>query len=652
MHYLRIGSASLNQTPLDWEGNYLRIMKAINHAHANNVQILTLPELAVTGYGCDDAFFSVETLTKSEEILEKILENHPNMLSLIGLPIQVNGRLYNAAAMIYGSKILGINIKKILPREGVHYESRWFTPWASGAVAETIIANQTVDVGDIAYSIGNIGIGVEICEEAWGAANVNLPHLQKGLHVVLNPSASHFAFGKYETRKKLVSERSRAMQVVYAYSNLVGLESGRIIYDGSLLLADRGEIVRVGRRFSHGDTECIYADVDLDLVRTSQIRVRGVEDMQGHAHVRDGFRVKIPNLPEDEPTSSMDIANLPQEAPLTKNEEFLFATVLGLKDYLKKSYSKGFVISLSGGCDSSLCTYLVSQMFAMMLEEQSPEEMSKELGIPVPSSDPKLPSSWIKQCVHAVYQETEHNSDQTKAAAKELAEELGVNFHHVKIDNLIEQYTQMGQEILGRSLSWESDDLALQNIQSRVRSPLVWLIANVYNCLLLSTCNRSEAAVGYATMDGDTAGGLAPIAGVDKPFIRTFLQWAAEECSHGLGKIKSLKTVYQLEPSAELRPVGDGGVAQTDEMDLMPYVLLEAIEELLIRDKRSIDDVLRILVGRFPEFRGEELRNHINKFQTLFKRNQWKREKLAPSFHLDDESMDPKNWCRYPILSK
>ena len=204
---------------------------------------------------------------------------------------------------------------------------------------------------------------------------------------------------------------------------------------------------------------------------------------------------------------------------------------------------------------------------------------------------------------------------------------------------------------LGRPLSWATDDISLQNIQARVRSPGIWMLANLRNALLLSTSNRSEAAVGYATMDGDTSGGLAPIAGIDKAWLREWLRWL-ETDGPLIGEegfaIPALAAVNRQAPTAELRPAER---AQTDEADLMPYPLLDAIERAAIRDKQSPLEVFHVMRVQFPDIEPKQLAAWVERFFRLWSRNQWKRERYAPSFHLDDENLDPKTWCRWPILS-
>jgi NAD+ synthase (glutamine-hydrolysing) len=225
---------------------------------------------------------------------------------------------------------------------------------------------------------------------------------------------------------------------------------------------------------------------------------------------------------------------------------------------------------------------------------------------------------------------------------------LGAELSCLTIDRLVEGYVGGIEEVLRRKLTWQGDDLALQNIQARARGPNVWLLANVKGALLLATSNRSEAAVGYATMDGDTCGGLSPIGGVDKAFLLRWLGWLQTEGPAGVHPIPALAAVNALKPTAELRPLQSH---QTDEDDLMPYPVLDAIERAAIRDKQSPLEVFRLMRSRFPEQSMGQLHQWVEQFFRLWCRNQWKRERYAPSFHLDDENLDPKTWCRFPILS-
>src|SRR6185503_13070760 len=174
------------------------------------------------------------------------------------------------------------------------------------------------------------------------------------------------------------------------------------------------------------------------------------------------------------------------------------------------------------------------------------------------------------------------------------------------------------------------------------------MLANTRGAVLLTTSNRSEAAVGYATMDGDTAGGLAPLGGIDKSYLRQWLRWMETTGPRGLAPLPALRYINAQQPTAELRPPSQ---AQTDEADLMPYDFLEAVEDSAIRDKHTPVEVLQELTPRYPQHPPAQLATWIERFFRLWCLNQWKRERIAPSFHLDDRNVDPRSWCRFPILS-
>jgi NAD+ synthase (glutamine-hydrolysing) len=323
----------------------------------------------------------------------------------------------------------------------------------------------------------------------------------------------------------------------------------------------------------------------------------------------------------------------------SKVEEFTHAVALGLFDYLRKSHSSGYVISLSGGADSAAAACLVR-----LMHDFAKAELGEDFG-------GKIRAGSFRDLLLTAYQGTENSGEVTRNAARVLAEALGATHRELDIEAIHKAYVAMIEGAYGEALTWERHDIALQNIQARVRSPGIWMLANLRNALLLSTSNRSEAAVGYATMDGDTSGGLAPISGIDKAFLREWLRWLEETGPVIGGKrraIPALAVVNSQQPTAELRP---GEQAQTDEKDLMPYPVLDFIERASIRDRKGPAAVLELLALAFPQYPEETRKEWVKRFFTLWSRNQWKRERYAPGFHLDDENLDPKTWCRWPILS-
>ncbi|MEM7549097.1 MAG: NAD(+) synthase [Bacteroidota bacterium] len=606
MRKIKLAGASLNQTPISWSHNRKNISSAIHMAKQDKVDILCLPELCITGYGCEDLFLSEWLPQRALDELLNIVSETKGIAVSLGLPYRLDGRLFNCACFIKDGEILGFNVKQNLANEGVHYEPRWFTPGRTGEVYEIEIASQKYRLGDLTYEIDGVKIGFEICEDAWsGDKRPACRLLEKNIDLIINGSASHFAIGKSKSRQELFRKSSEDFNCTYLYVNPLGNESGRIIFDGEIIVAQKGQMLMTNELCSMREID--YKSIDIDFDEASDHKT--------------------------------DIA--PQESAFV---EFTQATTLGLFDYLRKSKSQGYVLSLSGGADSSTCAVLVAEMVQRGVSELGIEAFLNRININnLKDSSAELDEKEIvKEVLKCAYQSTENSSKDTFNSAKYLADSIGAKFYNWKVDEQIKAYSSQIESALDRQLTWETDDIALQNIQARARAPIIWMMANIHNALLITTSNRSEGDVGYATMDGDTSGSLAPIAAIDKFFILNWLKWAEQELGY-----EGLNLVNQLNPSAELRPLEK---TQKDEDDLMPYSVILEIEKLAIHKRFSPIQIYEELKTKNLES-GDSLKEHISKFFKLWSRNQWKRERLAPSFHLDDFNVDPKTWYRFPILS-
>ncbi len=608
---LKVAGAALNQTPMDWKGNAAHIRQAIQIAKDDAVQILCLPELCITGYGCEDLFLGSWIYQTAAEMLEELKHECTDITVAIGLPVIHQGKRYNTMCFIHNTKILGFTAKQFLPDEGVHYESRWFTPWPAGVVEQLHINENTYPIGDIIYSLYDLRIAFEICEDAWrGDKRPGWRHKAKGVDLILNGSASHFAFGKTTFREQLVVPGSKDFDCAYVFVNMLGNEAGRMVYDGEILIAQQGKLLKKNNRLSFQDVS--YLSAVIDFVHPEKSECVATEDSQ------------------------------------QKEVEMVKASCLALYDYMRKSRSRGFVLSLSGGADSSICAVLVAEMIKRGVAELGLKTFLEKAHLNDLLEEAQSLDSLEAQhrfltgkFLTTAYQGTVNSSAKTLFAAKTLAGSIGATFYHWYIDDQVKEYTQTIEEAIHRDLTWEQDDITLQNIQARARSPIIWMLANINNALLLTTSNRSEGDLGYTTMDGDTSGSIAPMAAVDKQFILEWLRWAEEVLGY-----QGLSPVNGLNPTAELRPQQQ---EQSDEADLMPYAILVLIERLAIRDRYSPMEVYRILSEKAEDH--EVLKGYVIKFFYMWARNQWKRERIAPAFHLDDFNIDPRTWCRFPILS-
>ncbi len=646
MKLIKVAAAVLNQTPLAWEENQAHIAAAIESARDQNVSILCLPELCICGYGCEDAFYSPGMLRAASQSLLEIVPETRGMVVSLGLPVLHAGGLFNCACLVADGKLIGLVAKQNLAGDGIHYEPRWFKPWPRNKRDKIDLDGLAVPIGDLIFDCGGVRLGFEVCEDAWVGDRPGHQLAARGVDIIMNPSASHFAFGKHEIRKRFVLEGSRAFNTSYIYANLLGNEAGRAIYDGDAMIASAGKLLAVGSRFSFADTQLTTAVLDVDATQMSRVQSANYEpDIKKSRTGTLRVAIDYPTIrPESSTTNPPDWEN----GQHVKEEEFLRAVSLGLFDYMRKSRSRGLVVSLSGGADSAAVATLGAMMVHLGVGELGRAIFLEKLSYIDGLKRIRAKNKIVQHLVSCVYQSTRNSGDVTHKAAKSLAKALGVEFLEFDVDAIVESYIGIVQQAVGRDLTWDSDDIALQNIQARARAPGIWMLANLKNALLLSTSNRSEAAVGYATMDGDTSGGLAPIAGIDKAFLRQWLNWMEVSASQDAPPIETLRLINEQQPTAELRPPS---ASQTDEDDLMPYELLDAIERAAIRDKLTPIEVFQQMESQHAYYDRQQLATWVERFFRLWCRNQWKRERYAPSFHLDDENLDPKTWCRFPILS-
>lgn len=590
MSDLKIGGATVNQTPLDWEGNFLNIKEAIQEAKLQRVELLCFPELSITGYGSEDLFLSNWYLKKALECVQMVLPLTEGMTVCIGTPLKVEGQLYNTMAIIEEGELCSFVVKQTLAIDGLHYEYRWFKGWEPGKIVTIEIFGQEIPVGDIIYEKKGIKYGFEICEDAWrGTHRPGYRLRERGVSLILNPSASHFVMGKSLVREELVEESAELLQVTYFYINLLGNEAGRAVFDGEMLMASAGKLRLKNTLLSF-----------------------------------QNFQLKtffLHNQPK------------PVKSVHEKNKEFIKASSLALFDYLRKSKTKGFVLSLNGDVNSAAVAVLVAEMVRRGIEALGVEEFLNKLNVsfkPV-TADPLREITG--QLLFTVYQGTTGSPGEPLESARQLAESIGATFYNWQVSEEIDSYTKKIQEVLGTILTGQHDHLALKNLQASAKSPMLGMLADIKQAILLSTSDRNELDLGYSNLDGDTSGSLAPIASVDKPFISEWLKWAQSSLGYnGLSLVNSLKP------------------AETDEDEPILYTIILEIERLAIQDKRSPADIYLILQEELT-LPSKHLKHCIRIFFKLWVANQWKREKLAPSFHLDEFNVDPKTWCRFPILS-
>lgn len=658
MQKYRLALVSVNQTALDLQGNSQRMIDCLNKIKNSNYEstIVCFPELSLSGADCADGFLMPYFIESCKAQLELFANQSkqilPHSLILVGLPIRYLGFCYNSMAILHNGSILGFVPKEKLFKQRVKDESRWF---CDSPITEMTEGLEFVNRFLIEYH--GLRISVQI-----GQTNVAEPPLQCDL--ILNPIAGLFEIGEYRQDRIRNSGLSQQERTIVASVNLLGNEAGQFIYDGCRRVSKNGELLYESDRFSFQDSRISefvltglpyigrYKDSLKSATITQMIKIDKVSKRAGFGddlienHTADqALPTNLISIPLGYQQTSTQAATLHDDSSF---QEFNKAMTLALYDYMRKSGNQGYTVSLSGGADSATCALLIERMVRYGTKELGNDFFEKANLKPVNDK-----AKTISSILFTIYQKTNQNNDSTEQAAHELAKELDSTHYSVNIQPIVTQSTELVETLINRKFDWQNDDLTLQNIQSRTRSPIAWMLANSTNTIFVSTGNRNESSVGYCTIDGDTSGGLAPIAGIDKPFIQSWLRYM-ELMGDEFGKVSSLSYINSLSPSAELRPTTAN---QTDETDLMAYSLLERIERLSIQDKLSPNQIVDILLqenivvnSHKPQFNKTELQNFVDRFFTMWRNSQWKRERSAVSFHID--KFDVSGFIKFPVISQ
>ena len=658
-HQAHIAVASLNQTVGDWPGNEARALVAISAARAVGARLLLMPEMSISGYSMGDRVLRTGTVERSWDRLLRLSEESKGIALAAGLPLLFEGVLYNAMGFMADGKLIGLVAKENLAVGDVEYENRYFAPWPHGRLVEYRGPDGVpVPLGTQMFELPGLGtVAFEICEDAWKGIRPGSTYALAGAEILMNPSASWFTIGKHRTRRRLVEQISREDHCVYLYASLMGCDATRLIFDGSLFVAMNGRTLKEGRRFLFTrDWEMIHQVVDLSELRHARMEEGSWRDQLGRARAGDfGKAPHILRVTGDYSTTLESPAPppywIPREAEhadpsllyLQANElggreiaesdlnhlELELALALALRDYVRKSGIKAFCLALSGGRDSAMVALLVARMYKYWYPDLSPEGLKRLIG----------------EKFVCAYMATENSGDATHDAAIAVAEEIGATFLDGQIQETLTSAHATVEAMTGETLSWSDPkhDITLQNIQARLRGMLIWTIANIHNALLLVTSNKSEAAVGYTTMDGDSSGGIAPIADVPKSLVKLYLAWARR-----FHQLEGFGRVDVMEATAELRPPGR---AQTDEDDLMPFPVLDQLMFAFVQLGLDPAEMFRRL---WPAMKGvyyadpADFAAHIRKFVRLFCFAQWKRERFAISFRVTAFDLDPKTGFRFP----
>lgn len=675
----RIAVSTLNQWAMDFDGNRDRIIESIQQAKDEGARYRLGPELEVTGYSCDDYFYEPDTLTHSGEVLAEILYSGvtEDILCSIGMPIMHQGVRYNCDVFVLNGKIVGIRPKKILADDGNYREPRWFTAWSKDRQVEsftlppllrTVTQQDDVPIGDFIIETDDTVISAEKCEEMFAPRNPGIDLGLDGTEMLGNSSGSHWQIRKLQDRVRLVTKASG----VYAYSNLSGCDGGRLLFDGSSMVSANGKLVAQGEQFSLKEVQTLTAVVDFEAVQSKRASIRSLGIQADATQSFPRINIKR-DLNIEFGMANDDLSQSPSKpiepTLLSPEEEIAKGPALWLWDYLRRSGASGFFLPLSGGVDSSSTGSIVGSMCHMVFKEieEGNDKVLKDLQKIVDDLEfiPTSPQDIAGRIFVTTYMGNEGtSSDETKERAENLSSEIGADHYDADISPEVEAYRQTILEVLGIDPKFESqggtkaEDLALQNIQARIRMLLSYYIAQLYQTskgrkgflLVLSSANVDEALMGYMTKYDCSSGDLNPIGGLNKMDLRSFLAYAAETFGY-----HTLLKVLAAAPTAELQPL-EGQAPQTDEEDMgITYVEASILGKLRKEKRMGPASMFEHLVnewgpGSAMNMPISEIAEKVKKFFRRQIINRHKLPVLTPAVHAESYSPDANRFDLRPIL--
>ena len=567
MKTLTLALCQINPSVGDIEGNFKKILFFIDEARKNNADIIVFPELALTGYTPEDLLFYPDFINKAKEGLEQIVNSVKDFIVIVGLPVKKED-LYNSAAIIADGKLIDFYHKIYLPNYSVFDEMRYFKPGRKISV----------------YEYDEVVFGVNICEDIFHPSLPTLFQAESGAELIINISASPFYVGKYERKLRMLQTRSYDLGVYIAYLNMVGGQDETVFDGRSVVVSPEGKILCTGKAFEE-DMILITLDME-DVART---RMREPKIRWELDFIENVELIKIP-LKRKSNIKQEKISYFKSDI-LTEEEEIFKAVATGLRDYVEKNGFKRVCLGLSGGIDSSVVALIATEALG-------------------------------KERVTGVFMPSRYTSQESREDVYELVKNLGIELIEISIDDIFEEYLKR----LSSAFKGLPEDTTEENIQSRIRGNLLMALSNKFGWLVITTGNKSELSVGYATLYGDMAGGYAVIKDIYKTTVYKIAKWA----SHG----RIPERVFKKPPSAELKP------GQTDQDTLPPYEVLDRILYLHIEKCMGEDEIVEY---------GFE-REVVRKVLKMVKKSEFKRRQAPIGIKISPVSLG-KDW-RFPVTNK
>jgi NAD+ synthase (glutamine-hydrolysing) len=573
MRRLRIGLAQINTTVGDLRGNIDRIVEGIQRARKYQVDMVVFPELSIPGYPPEDLLLKPSFIEANRASLDELLPHTLGLTAVVGF-VDVDSDIYNAAAVLHDGRLAGVYHKSLLPNYAVFDEVRYFK------------AGEEFPL----FELDGVVFGVSVCEDIWYPTGPPEEQAAVGAELLVNISASPYHLGKIQDRERMLATRAADNVAVVAFCNQVGGQD-ELIFDGSsVIINERGQVVARGQAFAE---DFVMADLDMRSVFRQRLHdPRRRKGELAHRYRPDSVqRVRLPYTASS--TSRLPVTPVVSPPP-SRLEEVYQALLSGTRDYVQKNGFQKVVIGLSGGVDSSLVATIA-------VDALGPENV---VGVSMPSR---------------------YSSDHSLEDAEELAEALGIRYMRIGIGPAFQAYLEMLNEAFGGT----EPGVAEENLQARTRGNVLMALSNKFGWLVLTTGNKSEMAVGYATLYGDMAGGFAVIKDVPKTLVYELAAYR----NHTPGPVIPERVLTKA-PSAELRP------NQKDSDSLPEYADLDPILHAYVEEDRSLREM--VAMG-FDEAM-------VRRVIRMVDRNEYKRRQSPPGVRITARAFGKDR--RLPITNK
>ncbi|CAB3365472.1 Hypothetical predicted protein [Cloeon dipterum] len=571
-------------------------------------------------------------------------------------------------------KVLLIRPKIMLCDDGNYRESRWFTPWKKVREVEEyhvprmirqITGQETVPFGDAVISTRDTCIGFEICEELWNPMSSHIAMGLDGVELFVNSSGSYMELRKAYVAVDLITLASRKSGGCYLFSNLRGCDGQRVYFNGCSCIGLNGDIVARGSQYDLKDVELVVATIDLEDIRTYRNLLRSRCQVAASSPSYPRVKAEFDLSPNDISGLAAPTCQAIKWEYHAPEEEIALGPACWLWDYLRRSGQGGYFLPLSGGVDSASTACIVHSMCRLVVSSVSRGDTQVLSDVRNLVSDqsyvPMDPKELCKRIFFTCYMATENSSDDTKNRAANLAEQVGSYHFNINFMSVVDAVLFVFKSVTGKSPIYGSrggtprENLALQNIQARLRMVMAYLFAQLMlwvqnrpgGLLVLGSANVDEALRGYMTKYDCSSADVNPIGGISKGDLKGFLHYAMLKFD-----LPILKEIVGAPPTAELEPLVGNKIAQTDEQDMgMTYAELGQYGRLR----------KQLCCGPFSMFckltetwskscSAEEVAAKVKHFYRCYAINRHKMTVLTPSYHAETYSPDDNRFDLRPFL--